>query len=53
MPLQNLNKTMAKLNKEYAEGMHNTTKNEEPLRIPLQLSEVHILEMLMNTLRYS
>ena len=33
MQLQNLNKTMAKLNKEYAEGMQNTTENEEPLLV--------------------
>ena len=30
MPLQNLNKNYGKTNKEYAEGMQNTTKNEEP-----------------------
>ena len=33
MPLQNLNKTMSKTNKDYGEGMQNTTNNEEPLLV--------------------
>ena len=33
MPLQNLNKNYGKTNKEYAEGMQNTIKKEEPLLI--------------------
>ena len=33
MALQNLNKNYGKTNKAYAEGMQNTTKNEEPLLV--------------------
>ena len=33
MPLQNLSKNYGKTNKEYAKGMQNTTKNEEPLLV--------------------
>ena len=33
MPLQNLNKNYGKTNKEYAEGMQNTTKSEEPFLV--------------------
>ena len=33
MPLQNLNKNYAKTNKEYAEDIQNTIKNEKPLLV--------------------
>ena len=33
MPQQSLNKSYGKTNKEYAECMQNTTKNEEPFLV--------------------
>ena len=52
MLLQNLNKNYGKTNKEYAEGMQNTTKNEDLLLEHVYQRFVS-LSMVMNILKYS